>query len=153
LKRSERVLAIDVHTGLGKHGDDTLLIEAGVGDPLYQNLEKAFGNRVAPWDADGSVAYQIHGGHPDAIPRILDGSTVEFVTQEFGTIPALRVLFALRQENRWHHYGDGSIDHPAKRLLMDAFRPDTDGWRKSILGRGRELLLQSRDRLAAEGEA
>lgn len=147
LAGAERVLAIDIHTGLGKSGEDTLLVEAGLKDPLYLALAEAFGDRVTPWDAGNSVAYQIKGGYPDALPRILRDTKVEFITQEFGTIPALKVLFALREENRCHHYGGGALTHPAKQLIMDAFCPGNDEWRRAILKRGRELLIGARDRL------
>jgi hypothetical protein len=147
LSMVEELVAIDIHSGLGKSGEDTLLIDAKRDDPLYLSLHASFGDRVAPWDASTSIAYEISGGHPAAVCRILHKSKVEFITQEFGTIPGLKVLFALRQENRWHHWGDGHLDHPAKEGLLHAFRPDTPAWKKSVLARGRQVLLQSARRV------
>ena len=147
LSAAKEVVAIDIHSGLGKSGEDTLLIDANRTDPLYVSLHEAFGDRVAPWDADTSIAYEIHGGHPAAVCRLLEKSKVEFITQEFGTIPSLKVLFALRQENRWHHWGEGHIHHGSKQGLLDAFRPNTEAWKKSVLKRGQEVLLQSAHRV------
>jgi len=59
----------------------------------------------------------------------------------------------LREENRSHHYDGGQVTHPAKALIMNAFRPDNDVWRAAILKRGRELLAESRDRLLADDRA
>ena len=138
----ESVCAIDVHTGLGKSGEDTLLIDAGKDDPVYQKLHSLFGDRIAPWDADQSIAYQINGGHPAAVCRQLGHAKVDFITQEFGTIAGLKVLYALRQENRWHQWGDGHLKHSSKQGLLDAFGPGTDRWRVAVLHRGIELLQQ-----------
>ena len=143
LAHARHIVAIDVHTGLGKKGEDTLLVEAGRSDPLYVRLEACFGDRVAPWDAEESVAYAIRGGLPGLLPRLFPQATVNFVTQEFGTRPPLKVLHALREENRWHHFGEGHLDHPAKRRLLDAFRPDDPDWNLSVLARGEALFEQA----------
>ena len=143
LSNADYVVGIDIHTGLGKYGEDTLLVEGDSSTALYQEMEQAFGSRVAPWDAEESVAYAIRGGHPGAVVQNLPESTVHFVTQEFGTLAPLKVLHALREENRWHHWGDGTLDHPTKKRLLDAFRPDKEQWRESILTRGREVALQA----------
>jgi hypothetical protein len=58
------------------------------------------------------------------------------------------VLHALREESRWHHYGNGTLDHAVKRTLKDAFDPDDDGWRLRVLQRGRELFNQASQVLA-----
>ena len=136
-------MAIDIHTGLGKSGQDTLLVEGGPGDVLYDELRLAFGERVAPWDPDESVAYAIRGGHSDGVAQALPGAKVHFVTQEFGTLAPLKVLHALREENRWHHHGQGTLDHKAKAGLLRAFRPNSHKWRSSVLQRGQELAEQA----------
>lgn len=130
------VFTVDVHTGLGKPGVDTLLVDLNADDPEFIALEKTFGEHVASWDAGSSVAYQIHGGHPSVIGRVLPGTKVRFLTQEFGTIKPLKVLHALREENRWHHYGSGSIDHEAKAGILNAFRPSSAKWDADIIARG-----------------
>jgi hypothetical protein len=143
LGSARHVVAIDIHTGLGKLGHDTLLVEGGAETKLYQDLEKTFGDRVAPWDPEASVAYAIKGGHPEAVGRILSGATVHFVTQEFGTLPPLKVLHALREENRWHHWGEGHTAHTSKQGILKAFRPDKALWRMAVVDRGQELAGQA----------
>lgn len=141
------ILALDVHTGLGKKGVDTLLVDLPSSDPTFEVLHARFGDRVASWDAEQSVAYQIHGGHPSMVPRILPSTTVQFITQEFGTIPALKVLHALREENRWHHFGDGTLDHPAKAGILNAFRPSDNDWKEDIVRRGAVLYNEAKTHL------
>ena len=125
LGHAREVFAVDVHTGLGKPGVDTLLVDLASDDPEFNALRTVFGDHIASWDAGTSVAYQIHGGHPGTISRILPGTKVRFLTQEFGTIKPLKVLHALREENRWHHYGDATIEHHSKLGILNAFRPSS----------------------------
>ena len=66
-----------------------------------------------------------------------------FLCQEFGTDDAVDVLYALREENRWHHYGRGGIDHPTKRDLKEAFAPDDHSWRTTVLQRGKTVFKQA----------
>ena len=98
----KRMVVIDVHTGLGPFGKDTLLVEADhEGSPLYYEMCDAFGERVAPLDADRSVTYPIRGSHRNMFQRLVPEAKVYFVTQEFGTYNSTKMLQALREENRW----------------------------------------------------
>jgi hypothetical protein len=156
LSHAEHLVAIDIHTGLGKRGHDTLLVEGGPENPLYQELETAFGDHVAPWDPDASVAYAIRGGHGQGVCNSLPETRVQFVTQEFGTLSPLKVLYALREENRWHHWGEGlnnpdSQLHTSKNRILQAFRPDSESWRKAVVERGVALAEQA-TRLAFQTE-
>jgi hypothetical protein len=139
LSSAETVFAIDVHTGLGKYGEDILLVDQKV----YHTLRPLLGGRIAPLDAAQSDAYQVRGGMHEMVFRVLPGESTYFVTQEFGTYNPVRVLGALREENRWHQHGGGTTDHPTKRSLMDAFNPPDDAWRLRVLQRGRELFNQA----------
>src|SRR6185436_14088133 len=44
LQSAERVVAIDIHTGLGKFGNDILLVDS----EHYDTMARAFGSRVVP---------------------------------------------------------------------------------------------------------
>jgi uncharacterized protein DUF2817 len=139
----ERILAIDIHTGLGPFGDDRLLVDVPPDrDSVYQSMAEVFGQRVQRLNG-ASVAYEFRGAQQNLYSRLFPGAQLYFVTQEFGTYPPLRVLEALRSENRWHHYGGGgTVDHPVKTKLRKMFNPDDEGWRRLVLTRGRELIAQ-----------
>jgi hypothetical protein len=77
------------------------------------------------------------------IAQALSKTEIFAVTQEFGTYGPMKVLHALREENRWHHYGSGALDHPTKRNLKETFYPEDEKWGASILQRGQELLTQA----------
>src|SRR2546425_1892118 len=139
LASARQVLAIDVHTGLGKYGEDTLLVDA----MQYAALRRRFGERVARSDPRESPAYQVTGALESMIFRVLRGAQVDFLRQEFGTYGPVKVLQALRQENRAHYYDDGRSGHPAKTVLREIFCPADESWRQSVLKRGSELLSQA----------
>jgi hypothetical protein len=141
LASAEHLVTIDVHTGLGPYGDDTLLAEP-TETAKYETLQRWFGSRMAPFDPKRSPAYFIRGGLDAAAPRFIPKTLVHSVTQEFGTYSGTKVLQALRQENRWHHYGDGRLDHPTKHILKKTFYPQDETWQKRVLQRGKELLEQ-----------
>ena len=128
-----RILAIDVHTGLGRFGRDLLLAER----QHYEYLRKTFGKRVILSEPEFGPSYRIRGGLHHLLSNALSGSDFRFVAQEFGTYNPIKVLHALREENRWYHYGDGSLDHPTKRALKAAFCPPNKTWRNRVLARGR----------------
>lgn len=139
LDKAEKVVAIDVHTGLGPFGEDSLLVATKEHDKMREIL----GERVQPLDPKKGVAYRTSGGHYSMLPRFLPEAEIHFVYQEFGTYHAVRVLHALREENRWHQHGEGRVDHSTKRKLGDAFCPRDAAWRRSVLRRGAELIVQA----------
>ena len=144
LQPAERVVIVDVHTGLGPFGVDTLFVHAGdEGSPVYLEMKRAFGERVASLDPERGPGYRIKGAYDTMYSRVLQGDKVSFLTQEFGTDDAVDVLYALREENRWHHYGGGGIDHPTKRDLKETFAPNDDSWRTTVLQRGKTVFKQA----------
>ena len=138
------LVVVDVHTGLGRFGQDTLLVPAAdEGDPLFTRMRKAYGERVSSMNPERGPAYRVKGAYDTVYPRVLPNADVSFVAQEFGTYNAVRVVKALRAENRWHHYGDGGIDHPTKLALRQTFAPENESWRAAVLRRGRIVIRQA----------
>jgi Protein of unknown function (DUF2817) len=138
-----RIIAVDAHTGLGPFGQDSLMVER----PDYETLRPILGSRLIVSEPKHGPGYRIRGGHQQLVSSALSGKDVRFVTQEFGTYSPIKVLRALREENRWHHYGGGGIDHRSKRALREIFCPESEGWRESVLSRGREVVEKALDGL------
>ncbi len=132
-----------MHPGLGKYREDTLLAK----QEHYDTLQHMFGDRVAPMNPKKGPAYDAFGTLDSMLPRAMAKAEVFAVTQEFGTYSATKVLHALREENRWHYHGAGTLDHPTKRTLRETFCPQDETWRQSVLKRGRELLKQGLSQL------
>ena len=136
LATAEKAVVIDVHTGLGKFGEDTLLVEP----EDHARLRPLFGPRVTSLQPDQRSAYRVEGGLESMIFRVFSRTRPIFIGQEFGTYGSARVLHALREENRWHHYGQATLNHKTKRNLKEAFCPRDESWRRAVLKRGQELL-------------
>ena len=72
---------------------------------------------------------------------------------EYGTVPVLETLQALRGEH-WlnvHPQAPPELAARIKQQMKDAFYTDTDEWKGKVLRQGREALFQAADGLAAEG--
>jgi hypothetical protein len=143
---AEKIVHIDFHTGLGESGTYALLVDTEAGSKAHLDLRDAYGDRIQPWDADHGVAYKIRGGLPDAMNRLL-GEKVEVLTCEFGTIPALKVLQALRTENQAHHWGGDK--KAAKAGLKHAFCPAEQRWETAIMKGGDTVINQAIAQLRA----
>lgn len=139
LDRVERLLAIDVHTGIGKYGEDLLMSQR----ESYEPLRALYGERVVSPDPLKSASYPVRGALDTMYARALPKAKVFPVTQEFGTYSPIKVLHALREENRWHHFGAGTIEHPVKASVKRTFCPDDERWREAVLRRGAALLQQA----------
>jgi hypothetical protein len=139
LGSAETMFAIDLHTGLGPHAGDTLIVEPGVGTTALQVLSHALQRPLAGGNA-APAAYTVRGSLGAALPRLLPHTRIEFVLQEIGTWPVMRVLHALREENRWHHYGDGQLEHPAKQRLLEALCPAAPDWREAAVAHATDVV-------------
>lgn len=63
------------------------------------------------------------------------------MTQEFGTVSSLRVFFALQRENQAFHFSESRVDRDYySRALREAFNPESQSFRESVVLRGRRLL-------------
>jgi hypothetical protein len=144
-----RLVSVDVHTGLGPFGIDTLLVAADQASPMLAEMRACFaGARVSPLDPERGPAYRIKGTYQSWFRTLLPGATLFLVGQEFGTYGPVRVLRALRAENRSHHYGSDSARHLAARALREVFAPDAEAWPRAVLARGRVVMGQALELLA-----
>jgi hypothetical protein len=139
LSQARYLFALDLHTGLGRRGQESLFLEAGGGATPVAELQRALGRRLLE-PAAIRASYRIRGSMGKALPQSLPGARVDIVLQEIGTRHSIAVLHALREENRCHHHGPRGITHAAKRALLDALNPPSPGWRRQALGRGLGLL-------------
>jgi hypothetical protein len=86
------------------------------------------------------------------LPLVQPGVAVDFVLQELGTYPPFAVFHALREKNRWHHYGNGSLDHPAKQRLLEALCTGRAPVARAGRGEGAGLVRAAADWTFQNGE-
>lgn len=139
------VFWIDVHTGLGKFGKDTLLFEETTASET--SLQKMFPTAehiVTPnvQDKKAMGGYDLTRGIVMSFLQKKNPNGT-FVLQEFGTLPGVFVGRALILENMVYQHGTGKS--MGRLWLQSAFYPQSAEWRASIVTRGVALLLQAVD--------
>ena len=139
IREPEQVLVVDLHTGLGRFGRCQAFSALPVNQQTLKTLSMSLGGTLAV-DKLEAGAYDIIGGVASLFKEIFASTQLVYLTAEFGTYPALRVLHALREENRYHLYVDHDCAHPAKQRLREALCPVSDSWRSRVLQRGRMLV-------------
>jgi hypothetical protein len=141
LPHAERMLVLDLHTGLGRFGTQSLLAEPDMPAQRMVELERALGASVRGGAGVVNPAgFAARGGLAGAVRECVAHAKPEFLTVEHGTYAGATLLHALREENRWHHYGDGAITHASKQRLAEAFAPASQRWRSRVLAAGDRLL-------------
>ena len=141
LPHAERLLVLDLHTGLGPFGMQTLLAEPDMPAARVAHFAACLDARIQGGaGASDPGGFAARGSLAGAIRESMAHARPEFFTVEYGTCSGLRLLHALREENRCHHYGDATLEHPAKARLKEAFAPASPRWRRSVVTAGDALV-------------
>ena len=158
---SKRIGWIDLHTGLGVSGHGER-IWAGRDDPVAVERARSW------W---GGKNDGVDGSPATPITSIYDGSsTSAFLTglmwhsiyqeapqaeytgiaMEFGTVPILDVLGALRAEHWLNNHPEKSLElaKQIKAQMLAAFYTNTDLWRGQIISQARQAMFQAVDGLS-----
>lgn len=134
---AKRVTVLDVHTGLGDFGYDSLLVEDDEDDTFKNSL----GDHLQTPEDENYVAYETIGTLGYGIKHSYPESEVFCVTQEFGTYMGESVLHCLRKENYYHTRRNvRDINHESKQKLFRIFNPLDDNWQYTVLLRGLEVF-------------
>lgn len=148
---AQRVIYIDLHTGLGRRGGYKVLVDFEEGSDGYRRMREWFsadavqGNRPKR-----SIAYRVSGNLTALAARVLRHAEVYPAVLEFGTYPLVRMIAALRAENRAHFYGkrDSPRAMRARAALLETFCPREKAWRTAIVRGGLRVLNQALAALA-----
>ena len=138
-----RAVHVDLHSGLGVHGRYRLLLVESDGSPELEWYRDTFGSEVVePLAIADGTAYDASGTLGGWTMHHLTETRYRFVSAEFGTYPILRVLGALREENRAHFFGrPGTGAHQrAKAELLECFYPHSDRWRELVVEQGLAII-------------
>jgi hypothetical protein len=121
-KSVRHVAVVDLHTGLGP---------PGYGEPIYPGTDPVEYFRVLKWlgqevtsTAKGdSTSATVSGSLADGLRASAGGIRSTYIAVEYGTIPIMDVLTALRADNWLHAYGDQSTSlwEAIKKGIRDAF--------------------------------
>ena len=148
-RAARRVAWIDLHTGLGP---------SGIGERIYAGRDdsKAVARARAWWDGGGAtpVTSMYDGSSSSALLTGLMWTAIydecpqaEYtgIALEYGTLPILQMLQALRAEHWLHQHPEAPAEQAAqiKADMLAAFYTDTDAWRGQIISQARQALFQA----------
>ncbi len=141
LKNINAIWAIDLHTGLGPSGHDTLLVSANTTEQQFKKLDEMFPKHVESLDPNAGVGYQIDGDLHQGLQDRFSHIKWTSITQEFGTFKPIKVIRASRCENRWTQWGTYQTEQEAKKhwsrlAMLLTFNPDDSTWQQKIISRG-----------------
>ena len=145
LGTSQRIVHIDFHSGLGRFGHYKLLLTDTADSAAYSWYVETFGAEcVEPLAEPDGTAYTVSGFFGGWMRSHFTSRTYYFVAAECGTYGVIRVLAALRAENRAHHYGSqrSSAYRSAKEELVECFCPTAASWRRQVVDGGLAIVAQ-----------
>ena len=146
-EKTRHVGHIDIHTGLGPYGHGELITCVPSADPIFKRAQQWWGGETVKSPVDGtSSATNLNGFMNLAFNKVAKNSIYTTTSLEFGTLPPMTVLEGLAMENWVHAKGitDSSVVAEAKRKILDSFRPDEDKWKRMVIERGADVLLQAK---------
>jgi hypothetical protein len=150
------MVAVDVHTGLGPMGVDTLLnepfphVSAQVFSGEWFPGAKVETTQDDPEDVEasdtGSAAYSDTRGLQDhCLVQLWDNLTTPplVITQEFGTVPGVLVFFGVRKENAAFQHGTVEDQAEASKLSRSVFYVRNKLFYNNVVKRGKTLFSQA----------
>ncbi len=149
-RTARRAAWIDFHTGLGPYGHGEI-IHSGCDDEAdHARAVAAWGERVKSIYKGTSVSARLEGVAAFAIYDEIPGAQFAGCAIEYGTLPVMEVLQALRAEN-WLRRNPGApreLRERLRRQMRDAFYCDADDWKAKVVDQAREAALQALAALA-----
>ena len=140
LPASQKIMHIDFHTGLGPFASYELLLTELSSSEHFDWYADTFGadcvERAAQFRRSGLFDEWMQSHFCERDYRI--------VCAEFGTYNPVRILFAMRAENRvHHHYPESSWYYRrAKKELKKCFCPTSRYWRRRAVESGLRIIDQ-----------
>ncbi|HYF21710.1 MAG TPA: M14 family metallopeptidase [Ramlibacter sp.] len=154
-RRAARIAWIDFHTGLGP---------SGVGERIYAGPDEPeqLARTRAWWDGGGrtpvtsiydgsSTSALLTGMMWAAAPQECPQAEYTGIAMEYGTLPLLQVLDALRGEHWLHQHPDAPPELAAqiRQRMLEAFYTDTPEWKQRVVEQAQEAARQAVDGLSA----
>jgi Protein of unknown function (DUF2817) len=158
--KAKRIAWIDLHTGLGVSGHGER-IWAGRDDPSAIARARLWwggkndemdGNAATPitsiYDGSSTSAF-LTGLMWHAIDQEAPQAEYTGIAMEYGTLPVLDVLQALRAEHWLNNHPEAPAEQARqiKAQMLAAFYTDTDVWKGQIISQARQAMFQAVDGL------
>ena len=148
VSHASHVIHIDIHTGLGPFGKQTLIYTGDPSKSAFQMACKCYwkNNLLVPGN---ELTPNVNGPLPSSFNIFKDRTHVIGVAPEFGTVPLQHMLSTLIDENlSWNegHRTSGERKEIINRM-RHCFCPDDTGWADDVWAQFKECLEKSIDYL------
>jgi hypothetical protein len=144
---AKQIVHLDFHTGLGGYGDCEVIWGPNKFKKEDLARARAWWGRVACTSEGDSISADVQGVNPGAIAEEVPGAEVTAAALEYGVVPVMDTLGALRADHWLYSRGKGDIASPLgkkiKQQIRNAFYGETDDWKDRIYAKGTEVLRQS----------
>jgi predicted deacylase len=141
-----RVAYIDLHTGPGTRGHGEPIFHGGLDDHAVERARSWYGDELTMSKDRTSSSAPTSGDMASLVAGELEpGQELTAITLEFGTLPSMEVLDALRADNWLRLQADADLEiHSAiKHQIRQAFYPSACEWRSAVLARAKEVFRQA----------
>ena len=146
-------ILIDIHSGLGKFAGYKILVNDRPEMPTYSWYTSTFDEEtVEALVEPAGTAYNASGLFTDWMRHRFADRDFRAIGLEFGTYNLIRVLAAIRAENRAHLYSqaDAKVYQSAKEELLECFCPRSATWRSKVVRAGMSVISQAAQRLGSQ---
>jgi len=141
LGSAQRVIIIDLHTGLGPWGVGELISSASSGEPHYDRASARWGAITSMLDGD-SVSAVLAGDWMAIADELAPHAEVTPITIEYGTVDSITVLQSLRADAWLHAHDDpsGPLAPAIRAQVRAAFADDDPTWLAACWWRFHEVI-------------
>jgi hypothetical protein len=131
---ADRVVVVDIHTGLGPFGYGTLLCAEPPGSAALRRARSYFGRSVVAVSEEASVPYEIHGNLLNWLSQTMS-CEVTCIAVEFGTDKIDGLLDLQVDDCRLRNFHDAwaSLSRAIRTELVEFFFPATNDWLQSVM--------------------
>ncbi len=131
---------VDLHSGLGKYGKESLLLESEFDYKLVGELSTLIKKPIKQVKAAGKDNYQIQGGLIAGVGNHLKNEQIKMITLEIGIKSPITTLQLLCEENYYFNY-DQLNQAAAGQKLKNHFFPNDPKWRNNALNNSVNTLI------------
>jgi len=142
---SRHVAFIDLHSGLGPYGVGEINNNHARGNPGFQRVKDWYGPEATSTEEGNSATTEVVGTVTVALEQALPPTALTGITLEYGTVPAMELLEALRADNWLYRCGrpDSKQGRAIISELRKVFYPDTDDWRALVWERAVDVFQRT----------
>ncbi|HEY1386780.1 MAG TPA: DUF2817 domain-containing protein, partial [Dongiaceae bacterium] len=139
---ARKVAFIDLHTGIGPYGFGEIMSNHGRNDPGDRIMKRWWGGEATYFDDGTSSSYYVAGDTQVAVAQTFTSAQIAGVTLEYGTIPKVDMMNAVRADNWLYAHGDldSAKGRAIKAQIRAAFYPDKDDWKEMVVERGHYVM-------------